>query len=228
MIAQASNMVTTVDNVFIYIVIISTILLLGVTSAMIYFVIRYNRKRNPKAENIHGNFWLEAVWIFIPTVLALSMFYFGFTGFEILRKVPKDAMVVKVTGQMWKWSFEYPNGKKYDTLYVPVQKSVKLELHSVDVNHAFYIPAFRIKEDVTPGLRNYLVFRAESRGSYDVECAEYCGMKHSYMLNKVVVLSQDEFQSWLNKGISASAKADSTVGAQKAAPAGAANKQAGR
>ncbi|HEX2960227.1 MAG TPA: cytochrome c oxidase subunit II [Ignavibacteriales bacterium] len=195
----ASNYAQTVDNTFIYIVTISVIILLGVTFAMIYFVIRYSRKRNPKPSNIEGNLALEVIWITVPTLLALSMFYYGFTAFSELRKVPKGAMTVKVTGQMWKWSFEYANGKKYDTLYVPVHTPVKLELSSLDVVHSFYIPSFRIKEDAVPGKKDYLVFTANNTGVYQVECAEYCGMNHAYMLNKVIVIPQEDFAGWLNE-----------------------------
>lgn len=199
----ASDYAQTVDNSFIYIVTISVIILLGVTFAMIYFVIRYSRKRNPKPSNIEGNLALEVVWVTIPTLLALSMFYYGFTTFAELRKVPQGAMTVKVTGQMWKWSFEYENGKKYDTLYVPVHRPVKLELTSLDVVHSFYIPSFRIKEDVVPGKKDYLVFTANNTGKYQVECAEYCGMNHAYMLNKVIVIPEDQFASWLNENSNA-------------------------
>ncbi|MGE5431843.1 MAG: cytochrome c oxidase subunit II [Syntrophomonadaceae bacterium] len=194
----ASTYAQTVDNTFIYIVTISVIILLGVTFAMIYFVIRYSRKRNPKPSNIEGNLTLEVIWIAVPTLLALSMFYYGFTAFAELRKVPKGAMGVKVTGRMWKWSFQYANGKKYDTLYVPVNTPVKLELNSLDVTHSFYVPSFRIKEDAVPGKKTYLVFTANSTGTYQVECAEYCGMNHSYMLNKVIVIPQEDFAAWLN------------------------------
>lgn len=214
MLADATSYVRNVDNVMIYIVSISVIMLLGVTFAMIYFVIKYNRKKHPKGANIEGNFWLEVIWVAVPTILVLTMFYYGFTNFTILRRIPKDAMVIKVTGQMWKWSFAYPNGKKYDTLYVPMNKPVKLELVSVDVNHSFYIPAFRIKEDVIPGRTDYLVFTAQKQGKYDVECAEYCGMKHAYMLNKVVVLPESEYQVWVNT------PAPATAGAAASGPQG--------
>lgn len=224
MLADATNYVKDVDNVMIYIVVISVIFLLGITFAMIYFVIKYNRKRHPVAVNIHGNIWIEIVWVVVPTLLALSMFYYGFTNFSILRRIPKDAMVIKVTGQMWKWSFTYANGKKYDTLYVPVNKNIKLELNSIDVNHSFYIPAFRIKEDVVPGRTDYLVFNAQEQGRYDVECAEYCGMKHSYMLNKVVVLPQNDFESWLNTPAPAASSAPSAAQGQQ--PAGGAQQSA--
>lgn len=198
-----SNYAESVDSAFIFIVAISVIILLGVTAAMIYFVIRYSRKRNPVGTNIEGHFWLEVAWIAIPTLLVLAMFYVGYSNFNTLRRVPHDAMVVKVTGQMWKWSFQYENGKKYDTLYVPQGKPIKLELESIDVNHSFYIPAFRIKEDVVAGKKTYLVFNPDKIGTFDIACAEYCGLRHAYMYNKVHVIPSNEFVQWVNQKDSA-------------------------
>ncbi|MCX6149894.1 MAG: cytochrome c oxidase subunit II [Ignavibacteriales bacterium] len=194
-----SDYVNQVDNVFLFIVIISIIILVGVTVTMIYFVIKYNRKRHPIAENIEGNTMLEITWIAIPTILVVAMFYFGYTSFRTMRTIPKNAVVIHVQGQMWKWSFKYANGKKYDTLYVPVGKTIKLLLTSIDVNHAFYIPAFRLKEDVVPGRENYLAFTPDKVGTYDIACAEYCGLKHSYMYNKIHVIPQEEFKKWVNE-----------------------------
>lgn len=189
----------TVDFVMLYIVSIAVILLLGVTITMIYFVIKYNRQKGHKPVDVHGNVWLEIIWVIIPTMLALSMFYFGYTGFKEIRIVPKDAFVVKVTAKMWKWEFKYPNNKITDTLYVPVDKPIKLEMTSVDVNHSFYIPAFRIKEDAIYGRTTYLAFTPNKIGDYDVACAEYCGLGHSMMYTKIKVLSREDFDRWLNK-----------------------------
>lgn len=195
---KSSDIIESVDNAFLFIVIISVIILLGVTFTMIYFVIRYSRKRNPVPTNIEGNVWLEATWIAIPVILVLAMFYVGFSSFKVLRTIPENAMQIKVTGQMWKWSFTYENGKASDTLYVPINQPIKLNLTSVDVNHSFYIPAYRIKEDVVPGIDNYLSFTPDELGSYDVACAEYCGMKHSYMYTKVIVVTENYFEKWIN------------------------------
>ena len=101
-----------------------------------------------------------------------------------------DAMEVDAIGRMWSWTFEYDNGVKSDKLFVPKDKPVKLNLISVDVNHALYIPAFRIKEDVTPGIDNYMWFEANELGSYDILCAEYCGLRHSYMITKLEVMEE--------------------------------------
>lgn len=191
--------VNEVDNVFILIVSISVFFLLLVTITMIYFVIRYRKKRNPQASNITGNTSLEVLWTVIPTALVLVMFWYGYSAFETMRNVPADAMVIQVTGRMWNWSFEYDNKKKSDTtLYVPLGKPIKMEIHSVDVNHSFYIPAFRVKEDAVPGRTNYMWFQPTVLGTFDIMCAEYCGMNHSYMLGKLVVMKPEDFEIWKN------------------------------
>jgi cytochrome c oxidase subunit 2 len=129
------------------------------------------------------------------------MFYFGWMGYKEMANIPEDSMVVNVTAQMWKFSFKYDNGKISDTLYVPVNKPVKVVLNSLDVNHAFYIPAFRIKKDIIPGKQNTSWFEATEMGSHPIFCAEYCGLNHSYMSTEVVVVSENDFNTWLNTGI---------------------------
>lgn len=199
--SNASNFVKGVDLSFAVIFGISLFFLIGITAVMIYFVIRYRRKKNPKATNIEGNNTLEIIWTVIPTILVLIMFYFGWAGYAPMRKPPKDAMPVKAIGQMWSWTFEYPNGKRSSTLVVPKDKPVKLDLVSLDVLHSLYIPAFRVKEDVVPGKNNFMWFIAQQEGSYDLFCAEFCGDRHSYMLSKVEVVPESEFNEWLIKSI---------------------------
>ena len=129
------------------------------------------------------------------------MFYFGWMGYKDMSNIPDDAMVVNITAQMWKWTFKYDNGRISDTLYVPVNRAVKVILNSLDVNHSFYIPAFRVKKDVIPGKVNTSWFRATEVGSYSIFCAEYCGLNHSYMYTEVVVLPQNNFNTWLATGV---------------------------
>lgn len=193
----ASNFVQGVDLTFIIILGASVFFLVSITAVMIYFVIRYSRKRNPKATNIEGNNTLEIVWTAVPLVLVLVMFYFGWLGFRPMRHVPEGAIQVKAVAQMWAWSFEYENGKKSSELVVPLNKPVKLNLFSLDVIHSLYIPAFRIKEDVVPGKKNYMWFTAQEEGEYNIFCAEMCGDRHSYMLSKVKVLPEADYTAWL-------------------------------
>jgi len=200
MYGTTSTIAATVDNVFYYILGVSVFFLLLITGLIIYFSIRYRRSRHPEAVQIEGSVWLEVTWTVIPLILVLSMFWFGFEGFRAMRDVPEDAMTVQVTGRMWDWSFRYENGRESDRLYVPVGQAVKLAMTSVDVLHSFFIPAFRIKEDVVPGRETYLWFKPRTTGTADVFCAEFCGTRHSYMMTEVVVLEEGEFRAWLASG----------------------------
>jgi cytochrome c oxidase subunit II len=193
----ASNFVQGVDLTLYLILGASVFFLVTITAVMIFFVIRYRRSKNPKASNIDGNNTLEIVWTVIPTGLVLVMFYFGWMGYRPMRNVPEGAIPLKAYAQMWNWSFEYPNGKLSPELVVPLNQPVKLDLISRDVIHSLYIPAFRLKEDVVPGGGNYMWFKAQELGTYDLFCAEYCGDRHSYMTSKVKVIPADEYKKWL-------------------------------
>jgi cytochrome c oxidase subunit 2 len=199
MLTDSSTVASQVDAAFYFIIGISTFLLLAITGLMIYFVIRYNYKRNPRPTDIEGNLWLEVVWTVIPVALVMAMFYYGFAGYKTMRTVPKDAMTVKVTAMMWRWSFEYENGIQSDVLRVPLGKPVKVLLRSNDVIHSFYVPAFRTKKDVVPGKENMAWFEAISLGEFDILCAEYCGIDHSKMLSKVIVMPEAEFARWYTR-----------------------------
>jgi cytochrome c oxidase subunit 2 len=208
----ASNFAKDVDFAFLFTLVVSVFFLVLITGLMIYFVIKYNRKRNPKATNVHSNVALEITWTVIPTILVLIMFWFGWVGYVDMSEAPENTLNVDVTAQMWKWTFKYENGLTTDSLYVPVNQPVKLNLHSIDVNHAFYIPKFRIKKDVYPNQNRMVWFEANELGDFDIACAEYCGLNHSYMYNKVKVMPQQEFSVWLNSAVSDSlVKSDSTT-----------------
>jgi cytochrome c oxidase subunit 2 len=175
---------------------ISLIFLVGLTFTMIYFIYKYNNKKNPHATQIKGSTKLEIIWTVIPTILVMVMFYYGWAGWAPMRTAPKDTFNVTITGRMWNYTFQYENGKQTDTLYVPQNKAVKMKLVSMDVIHGFYIPAFRIKEDVVPGREKMSWFIPEREGSFELFCSEYCGMNHSYMYTYVKVLPQDKFNAW--------------------------------
>jgi len=198
MFLNASNFVEGVDKAFIFILAICLFFLVGITLVMLYFIYRYNKKRNPKATQIHGSTTLELIWTIIPLIIVLLMFVYGWTGWKPMKdKAPDDAMEIKAIGRMWSFGFEYPNGKYTDSLYVPQGKPISLDLVAEDVLHSFYIPAFRLKQDMVPGSdKDKMWFIANSPGSYDVFCAEYCGLRHSYMYSSVVVMPPDEFEKW--------------------------------
>ncbi len=194
---NASNFVEGVDFSMYLILSISVFFLVGITVVMIYFLFRYSKKNNPVATNIPHNTYLEIVWTVIPTILVLIMFWYGWTGYRPMLTAPDDAMEIDAIGQMWKWTFKYPDGKTVDSLVIPLDKPVKLNLISKDVLHSLFIPAFRVKQDVVPGKDYMMWFTGQKLGTYDILCAEYCGQLHSYMLSTVSVVEQDDFDSWL-------------------------------
>lgn len=186
-----------VDNVLIYIFGFSLILLLGITAVTIYFVIRYRRSKNPEpTSQAHGSFWLETLWTLLPTLIVLTMFWYGWTNYLGLRNVPEDALEIKATARMWSWQFEYPDGRRESKLYVPVGKPVKVTMTSVDVLHSFFAPAFRIKRDTVPGMETYVWFTATEPGTYDIFCAEYCGLGHADMITSIEALDEAAYAEW--------------------------------
>jgi len=198
------DLVTTtqaVDPVFIFIFGACLVLLLGITATMLVFVFRYHRSRAPEpTSQSSGNIWLEITWIVLPSILVLAMFYYGWAGYLSLRNVPKNALPVTATARMWSWSFTYANGKTSSKLYVPVGKPILVNLVSMDVLHGFYLPAFRVKRDVVPGMKNHAWFVATKAGSYDLFCSQYCGLGHSAMISSVEALPEPQFAAWLKQG----------------------------
>ena len=196
MFSEISTLAAGVDRAFFFILWVSIILLALITFLMIYLVIKYHRTKNQDPKDIEGNTVLEIIWIAVPTILVLGMFYYGWIGFEAMRDVPKDAMVVKVEARMWSWSFQYENGKRSQQLRIPVGRNIKLQMISKDMIHSLYIPAFRVKEDLVPRYETYMWFVSNRVGTYDLFCAEYCGVGHSTMTSKVIVMPEKEFEEW--------------------------------
>ncbi len=197
MFEQTSRYSSTVDSAMLYITVISVLMLLLITVAMIYFVIKYRASKNPIPTQYHGNVAIEVTWIIIPTLLVMSMFYYGYKDFSDLRNTEKFDEEYFVTAKMWNWDFKYENGTVTDTLFVPVGKTLKFNITSLDVLHSFYIPAFRIKEDAVPGSNGFVVITPEKTGEYDIACAEYCGLNHWNMYKKFIVMEQDEYYAWV-------------------------------
>lgn len=195
-----------VDKVLIYIFGSSLLLLTGITVVMIWFVIRYRRSKNPEpTSDSHGNLGIEIIWTVLPTLIVLSMFWYGWVNYKGLRNVPEGAFAVKATGRMWSWQFEYENGRTTNKLYVPVGKPIKVSLTANDVLHSFFMPAFRIKRDTVPGMDTYVWFQAPEVGSYDIFCAEYCGTGHADMITTAEVLSTEDFERWYAESSGAAA-----------------------
>jgi cytochrome c oxidase subunit II len=193
---QASNVAGKVDSVFLFIAILCVAFLVFITATIVFFVIKYSRKRHPKGEDIEEHTWLEITWTVLPLILFMGMFFYGWTNFDYMRNVPGDAMVITATARQWAWSFTYPNGKRTTDLILALDKPVKIELRSLDVIHGFFVPAFRIKEDVVPAKNNYTWFTPTQLGSFDIQCTVICGPGHAKMLSKAMVIPVSKFENW--------------------------------
>jgi cytochrome c oxidase subunit 2 len=208
---DASNFVSSYNLAFYSIAGISMLLLTGLTILMFYFIYKYNRKKHAEAVQIEGNTKLEVIWTGIPILLVLAMFYFGWAGFNPMTKAPKDAINVTSVARMWNFSFKYENGKQSKDLVIPVNTPVKINLVSLDVIHSLFIPAFRVKSDMVPGREKMMWFRPERIGEYDLYCAEYCGLQHSYMNANVKVLSAEDYNKWYNDSSSVAKVAEGSA-----------------
>lgn len=200
MIPQIPGTTETVDLVFLYIFGIAGLMLLGITVAMITFIIRYHRRRQPKPiPSPQSSLWLEITWTLVPTLIVLGMFWYSWNGYLTLVNVPADALTIEAVGRKWSWSFTYENGKTSNRLVVPAEKAVRVAITSEDVLHSFYIPAFRVKKDAVPGITTQVWFRTPEPDTFDLFCAEYCGLAHSSMIAKVEVVPEEEFAQWLQE-----------------------------
>ena len=220
--SSASSFNADVDFAFWMHVWVSIALFLSVVAPMLYFAWKYraDKVKNEDIGNVTHHTGLELAWTIIPIIAVMFFFYYGNTTMKMFRTMPAEAqsIVVNVEGSKWKWKYEYPANKAghvhkiggvYDkekgtmgmsALYVPVDTNIILKMTAPlnDVIHSYYVPAFRMKEDVVPGRTTKQWFKAEKVGEYDVECAEYCGTDHSYMYSKIVVMEKADYEAWFN------------------------------
>ena len=192
-------------NVYLW---IGTILFVGTLGVGIYWAIKYKRKHeNEETPYIPHNFLVEFVSIFGISVWVAIFFLWGWDDYKYFVSPKLDEYEINVIGQQWSWQMQYAHGKTLvNELYVPINKPVKLVLTSKDVLHSFFVPEFRIKQDLVPGQFTTMRFEANKIGEFHIFCAEYCGTAHSKMLGKVIVLSQEDFQKWVDGVYKAPAK----------------------
>ena len=189
------------DALFHFINEVSLILLIGITFALIYFAIKYRRKsEDDETPVITHNNTLEITWSVVPLLICFVIFGWGYTGWLNLKSVPDNAYEIHVNGFKWGWNVKYDNGAQtLNEIHVPEGRPVKIVLQSSDVLHSFFVPDYRVKHDVVPGRYTYVWFEAEEAGESIVFCTEYCGTGHSDMLAKVIVHTEEDFQTWLEK-----------------------------
>jgi len=194
----ASNLAGKVDAVIWFITVISLVFFILISIFLVYFAIRYRRRQeNEETPYITGSHVLETIWTIIPSILLIVIFVYGFVVYKDMRTPPEDSLEVTVIGRQWLWQFKYNNGKTtLNELYIPEGRPIKLVMTSEDVLHSFFVPAFRVKQDLVGGMYTYLWFTPTKTGTYELYCTEYCGTGHSAMLGKVIVMSPEEYEKW--------------------------------
>jgi len=194
---QGSDVAVAWDSLYWFLFWISALFFVLVVGGMIYFAIIYREKPGRKTKYIVDDHVLEAAWTIVPTILLLVIFAWGWGVYKKMVQAPSDSMEVRVIGKQWLWNFQYDDGRlETGKLVVPVNKPVKLIMSSEDVLHSFFIPNFRVKQDVVPGMYTSVWFEAKVAGEHQVFCTEYCGASHSGMLAKIEVLEPAQYELW--------------------------------
>src|SRR5215472_15571783 len=197
--ARASSTAGNVDALFIFLLIVSGMMTLLIFTALVYFAARYRHQKGVMAEQVEGSTPLELTWPIIPFGVFLVIFAWGAVVYFKGRTPPRDATEVYVVAKQWMWKLEHAEGQReINELHVPVGRDVKLIMTSQDVIHSFYVPAFRVKQDVLPGRYTTIWFRATKPGTYHLFCAEYCGTQHSGMVGSVVVMEPRDYEAWMS------------------------------
>ena len=204
---QVSSFAHDIDNLFFFIFYASVVLFLIVVIGMMYLAIKYRFKKGDEVRltsSLDHNTFLEVLFFVIPLILVTITFVWGIRSYLNMVIVPDDAIEIKVTGQSWFGTFDYPEGgSTLNELVVPVETPIKIVLSSTDVLHSFYIPVMRAKMDVLPNRYNVMWFDANQAGEYEIFCTEYCGTGHSNMNAKVIVMPQKMYEVWLAEAGSA-------------------------
>ncbi len=199
---RASTLAPRVDLVFVVLLGFSVVLVVGLVAANLYFLVKYRRgSPAPRPPLRISTTKLETGWISATTVAFLGFFVMGARVYLDEERPPESGLEIHVTGRQWMWDVRHENGRReFDELHVPAGEDVRLVLASEDVIHSFYVPAFRLKQDVVPGKQVRMWFRPTTPGQYHLFCAEYCGTKHSGMVGQIVVMPPAEYARWLATG----------------------------
>src|SRR5579872_1519621 len=197
----ASTGARNVDALYVFLVLIAGFMSAAIFTMILIFAMRYRRRAGVQAEQIEGSTALEITWSVVPLGIFMVIFAWGAVIYFQERTPPRGANEVYVVAKQWMWKLEHEEGQReINELHVPVGRDVKLIMTSQDVIHSFYIPAFRIKQDVLPGRYTTAWFRATKPGTYHLFCAEYCGTMHSGMIGQVVVMELPQYEAWLGGG----------------------------
>jgi cytochrome c oxidase subunit 2 len=216
---QASAQAVSIDQLFgIYMWAIAFVFSL-IMVILLYglFVFRRRKGETGEGTNFEGNNTLEIAWTVLPLLAVLYLAYLGARSLSETRRIDPSAMIVKVIAEQWNWQFQYPDYLfSSKDLYLPVGKQVDLQMTSLDVIHSFYVPEFRLKQDILPGRTEDLRITPTRIGHYKVNCAQLCGAHHTDMTANVVVVSEADFLAWTKQEIASAPKNPVLIGQQLA------------
>ena len=199
-----------INDSYYWVSIFTGAILVGVHVALIWFIVRYRRRRRARDEDgaqVHGNTNLELAWTVAPVLILVAIGSFVFYKLPGIQDVPSASaeggrLDVTVDGARYYWNFEYPNGViAVDRLRAPVGQTVRLAITAPDndVIHSWWVPSLGGKFDAIPGQVNTTWFRATQAGTYRGQCAEFCGIQHAAMTAQVEALPAEEFDAWLEE-----------------------------
>ena len=203
---QASTLAPRTDHLLYYLLAMSGVMTVLIAGLILYFSIRYRRRPgNERATQVHGSNRIEIAWSVVPLVIFFFTYVWGASIYFWAYTPPADALEVQGVGKQWMWKFQHLSGQReINELHVPVARPVKVLLTSQDVIHSFFVPEFRVKQDVIPGRYTEAWFEATMPGTYHLFCTQYCGTLHSQMIGSVVAMEPAAFEQWLAGGASAS------------------------
>ncbi len=197
--SEASSVAPEVDHLVLFLIGLSLIFIVLIFLPLVYFAFKY--RRGTKADRTPPRLaqWkLEVTWSIIPLLLMMGVFAWGASLYFHIERPPADAFEINVVGKQWMWKVEHQEGvREINAIHVPVGRSVKLVMTSQDVIHSFFIPDFRIKQDVVPGKYTTEWFNAAKPGSYYLFCSQFCGTDHAKMIGRITVMEPPAYESWL-------------------------------
>jgi cytochrome c oxidase subunit 2 len=198
----ASTTAAQVDLLYFFLLGLSALVLAIVFLPMLYCLFKYRRGKKANRKPLQASTMkIELTWTLIPTFIAMGLFAWGADVYFYQEVPPANTLDVNVIGKQWMWKIQHQEGnREINELHIPVGRAVKLTLASEDVIHSFFIPAFRIKQDVVPGRFTTEWFKATRAGAYRFYCSEYCGADHAKMRGMVYVMQPSEYTDWLSHG----------------------------
>ena len=200
--ASASTAAGRFDTLFLAMLLLTGTVALAVAVLIVFFSVRY--RKGSAADRSHAprrGRPIEIAWTVTPLLLFLGIFAWAAYDYTRLYQAPPDAMPVFVVAKQWMWKLQHANGRReIDELHVPLGQPVRLLMTSQDVIHSFYVPAFRVKQDVVPGRYTSLWFTPTKAGEFHLFCAEYCGTDHAAMRGRIIVMQPSDFARWLQSG----------------------------